>query len=46
VNWRDHLTPDEADRITSLRTEGASLTKEYRTIYDRCRKRMERQNAG
>ena len=40
MNWKDHLTTEEANRLKAIDAERASLTAEYRRIYDRCRKRM------
>lgn len=50
--WQDFLTPAERARIEAIPAERLALTKEYRTLYERCRKRMERgtkaveENAG
>lgn len=42
MDWKDFLTAAERERITAIPTERAALTAEYRQIYDRCRKRMEK----
>jgi len=42
MQWKDFLEPQEAERLAELDRQRASLTKEYRRIYDRCRKRMEK----
>lgn len=42
MDWKTYLTDEERMRIDAIPAERAALTKEYRTIYERCRKRMER----
>jgi hypothetical protein len=42
LNWQDFLTPAEKARIEAIPDERIALTKEYRTLYERARKRMER----
>lgn len=42
MNWTDFLKPDERGRIDAIPRERQKLTAEYRRIYDRCRKRMEK----
>jgi len=42
MDWKQYLTAEERERIEAIPSERAALTKEYRTIYERCRKRMER----
>lgn len=44
MDWKDYLTDDERKRIESIPQERKELTLEYRAIYERCRKRMERDN--
>ena len=46
MDWKEYLTAEECARIEAIPSERAALTKEYRTIYERCRKRMERANNG
>lgn len=43
MNWRDHLKPAEWDELGRIEDKRASLNREYRRIYDRCRKRMNRE---
>ena len=43
MNWRDFLTAQERQRLEAIPSERAALTTEYRTIYNRARKRMERE---
>lgn len=42
MSWRDYLTPAEIDRLKQIETERGNLTAEYRRIYDRCRKRSQK----
>ena len=42
MNWRDHLTPEDATRLTELDDQAKSASKERRRIWDRTRKRTER----
>jgi len=45
MSWREHLKPSEARRVAVIeakRAEVEALNVEYRSIYDRARKRMER----
>lgn len=45
MNWRDHLTKDEARTIAKIekaRTDVAAMNAEYRAIAERARKRAER----
>ena len=45
MSWRDFLTDQERQRLDAIPLERAALTLEYRTIYNRARKRMERETA-
>ena len=40
MNWRDYLKPEEEWRLNEIAEDHASLRREHRRIYDRCRKRM------
>jgi hypothetical protein len=42
TDWRSHLTPEEAQRLLELDAERRALTREYRRIFDRARKRANR----
>lgn len=42
MDWKTHLTEQEAQRIVEIKTARAGLTAELRRIYDRCQKRLER----
>lgn len=44
MNWRDYLTDTERQRLDELKAETRKLKAEHRRIYDRCRKRMGREN--
>jgi hypothetical protein len=39
MNWRNHLTPDEAQRLADLDEQTKVMSKERRKIFDRARKR-------
>lgn len=42
TDWRDHLTPAEAERLVAIDLERDALRKEARRIFDRARKRGNR----
>jgi len=42
MNWRDHLTPSERKRMNEIKAERLALSREYRGIFDRARKRAVR----
>lgn len=42
TEWRDYLTADDVARLAQIKADNAALKVEYRRIYDRCRKRMEK----
>lgn len=46
TDWRAHLTPDERKRMDEIKTERLALNREYRRIFDRARKRVERIGNG
>lgn len=39
-DWRDYLEPIERARLIQIAGENRDIKREYRRIYDRCRKRM------
>lgn len=45
MNWREFLTDAERERLDELKAENRRLKDEHRRIYDRCRKRMARDEA-
>ena len=46
TDWRAHLTPDEIKRMDEIKAERLALNREYRRIFDRARKRVERIGNG
>lgn len=46
TDWRDHLTPDERKRMAEIKAERLALNREYRKMFDRARKRVERIGNG
>jgi hypothetical protein len=42
TDWREHLTPDESDRLEAIKVERLTLSREQRRIFDRARKRGNR----
>lgn len=42
TDWRDHLTPDEAERLRQLDEQAKAASKDRRKIFDRARKRAGR----
>lgn len=46
TDWRTHLTPEERKRMDEIRAERLALNREYRRIFDRARKRVERIGNG
>jgi hypothetical protein len=40
TDWREHLTPEEADRLDAIKAERLALSREQRRIFDRARKRV------
>jgi hypothetical protein len=44
VKWRDYLTPEEEQRLIEIEHEKRAGQAEQRRIYDRCRKRVGRDN--
>ena len=43
TDWRTHLTPEEAKRLDEIEAERLALSRERRRIFDRARKRADRQ---
>lgn len=43
MNWKDYMTQAEIARVAELDSERRARLAEYRRIYDRCRKRMKRE---
>ena len=41
-NWREYLTAEERQRLLDIDEERRALTREYRRIFDRARKRASR----
>jgi len=39
-DWRAFLKPEEADQLAAIVADRRRLNREYRLLYDRCRKRM------
>lgn len=46
TDWRTHLTPEERKRMAEIKAERLALNREYRRIFDRARKRVERIGNG
>lgn len=44
MNWRDHATPEELERLDELKERRQDASAEMKQIYERCRKRMERKS--
>ena len=42
MTWRDHLTPEEAERLTEMNADALAVRKERRRIFDRAFKRAKR----
>lgn len=42
TDWREHLTPEERQRLLDIDDERRALTREHRRIFDRARKRADR----
>lgn len=42
TDWRTHLTPEEAKRLNEIAEEVLALRREHRRIFDRARKRADR----
>lgn len=43
MNWLDHATPREAQRVATLQRNKADANAELQKIRDRCWKRMKRE---
>lgn len=43
ADWRNHLTGTEAERLEQIDRLRDELTAERRRIWDRCRKRMQKE---
>lgn len=43
TDWRSHLTPEERKRMDEIKAERIVLNREYRRIFDRARKRAQRE---
>ena len=46
MTWKDFLTAPEVKRIAKLAEVKRATSKEYRQIFDRARKRMERERGN
>lgn len=44
MNWRDYLKPAEIERLAQIDADKKAGQVEQRQIYDRCRKRMLKEN--
>lgn len=44
TDWREHLTPEEAKRLDEIKDERRALSQESRRIFDRARKRAQRES--
>jgi hypothetical protein len=44
MTWRDHLLPQEKTRVEHIEATRPALTREFKKISDRCRKRMTKEN--
>tara|TARA_Y100001973_G_C5149764_1_gene307425 strand:+ start:503 stop:655 length:153 start_codon:yes stop_codon:yes gene_type:complete len=45
-DWREYLTPDERIELDQIAAEKRAGQAQYRRIYDRCRKRMDKGGTG
>lgn len=44
MTWRNHLLPQERKRVEHIEATRPALTREFKKISDRCRKRMTKES--
>ena len=42
MTWREHLTPEESERLIEMNADALAVRKERRRIFDRAFKRAKR----
>lgn len=46
MTWRNHLLPQERSRVDYIEATRPALTREFKQISDRCRKRLAKEARG